>query len=70
MRHVYRVDVSRAGGETVFAVVAPSGAHLYTYTDARTATAEAEMLNGTDVASLKSSDEPRAFTASAGPYRP
>ena len=68
-RHGYRVDVSLARGETVFAVVAPSGARLYTYADARTAKAEVDALNDADGASATSSDEPRAYAASTGPYR-
>jgi hypothetical protein len=43
--HRYRVDVALERGEKVFAVVAPSGARLYTYADPRTAEAEATVLN-------------------------
>jgi hypothetical protein len=42
----YRVDVDLERGERVFTVVAPSGARLYSYADARTAETEAMVLNG------------------------
>jgi hypothetical protein len=42
----YKVDIDVERGERVFTVVAPSGARLYSYADARTAEAEAMVLNG------------------------
>jgi hypothetical protein len=47
--HRYRVDIAVERGERVFIVVDPAGARLYTYTDSRTAEAEADALNGTPV---------------------
>jgi hypothetical protein len=42
----YKVDIDLERGERVFTVVAPSGARLYSYADARTAETEAMVLNG------------------------
>jgi hypothetical protein len=41
----YTVNAMQSAGQRVFVVVAPSGSHLYSFTDAREAEDEALILN-------------------------